>query len=257
VTGHTVKDVAKLSGVSVRTLHHYDEVGLLKPACVGANGYRYYGREELLRLQQILFHRELGFSLEEIGRVMAAEGFDRTAALRAHRAKLAADVTRYRKLIKTIDQTLAALEGDATMDDKAMYMGFDPEKQARHEAWLVDHLGPKVQDHIDHAKAAMKTWTKADFARQEAEIEAIEADYAAAMAQGLPAGSAAVAQIARRQHAWVGRSWNRPPNAQAFAGLTRIFAENPDFRARYEGRAAGLTEYIVAAMGHFAETELT
>ena len=70
MSGHTVKQVARLSGVSVRTLHHYDEVGLLKPACVGGNGYRYYGREELLRLQQILFHRELGFSLEEIARVL-------------------------------------------------------------------------------------------------------------------------------------------------------------------------------------------
>ncbi len=256
VTGHTVKQVARLSGVSVRTLHHYDEVGLLKPACVGANGYRYYGRDELLRLQQILFHRELGFSLEEIGRVLGAADFDRTAALKAHRAKLAADVARYRRLIRTIDDTLAALEGETTMDDKAMYEGFDPETQARHEAWLVDHLGPKVQDHIDHAKAAMKGWPKADFARQAAEIEAIEADYAAAMAQGLPADSAAVAAIARRQHAWVGRSWNRPPSAQAFTGLTRIFAENPDFRARYEGRAAGLTDYIVAAMQAFAAREL-
>ena len=68
--GHTVKQVARVPGVSVRTLHHYDEVGLLKPASVGENGYRYYGREELLRLQQILFHRELGFSLEEIGRLL-------------------------------------------------------------------------------------------------------------------------------------------------------------------------------------------
>ena len=69
--------------------------------------------------------------------------------------------------------------------------------------------------------------------------------------------AAAVTEIARRPHAWVGRSWNRPPNAQAFVGLTRIFAENPDFQARYEGRAKGLTEYIVAAMDHFAATELT
>ena len=82
VSGHTVKQVARLSGVSVRTLHHYDEIGLLKPACVGANGYRYYGREELLRLQQILFHRELGFSLEEIGRTLDAKGFDKATYAR-------------------------------------------------------------------------------------------------------------------------------------------------------------------------------
>lgn len=80
MSGYTVKQVAKLSGVSVRTLHHYDEIGLLKPESVGANGYRYYGQDELLRLQQILFHRELGFPLAEIARVLDAPDFDRVAA---------------------------------------------------------------------------------------------------------------------------------------------------------------------------------
>jgi DNA-binding transcriptional MerR regulator len=119
---NTVKKVAKLSGVSVRALHHYDEIGLLKPACVGANGYRYYGRDELLRLQQILFHPELGFPLEQIRQVLSAPEFDRVAALRAHRERLKAEVRRYQRLVRTLDATLAALEGD--MDDKAMYRGF-------------------------------------------------------------------------------------------------------------------------------------
>src|SRR6201996_256305 len=105
----TVKQLAAISGVTVRTLHHYDEVGLLKPASVGANGYRYYGQDELLRLQQILFHRELGFALEEIGQVLDAPDFDRAAALRAHKARLAAERRRYGRLMRTIDETLAAL----------------------------------------------------------------------------------------------------------------------------------------------------
>ncbi|MDB5423769.1 MAG: transcriptional regulator, MerR family [Phenylobacterium sp.] len=257
MNGRTVSEVAKLSGVSVRTLHHYDEVGLLKPACVGANGYRYYGREELLRLQQILFHRELGFSLEEIGRVLDADGFDRVAALKAHRARLVADVARYRRLVRTIDDTLAALEGESAMDDKAMYMGFDPKKQAEHEAWLVDRFGGEVQGWIDESKATMKGWTGEDFARQETENEAIEADYATALAEGLPADCATVQAIVRRQHAWIGKSWNRAPTRPAFIALTEVFTGNPAFRARYEGRAPGLTEYIVAAMRAFAETELS
>src|SRR5947209_6467723 len=98
----TVSEVAKLSGVSVRTLHHYDEIGLLKPACVGENGYRYYGKAELERLQQILFHRELGFPLEEVRRVLDAPDFDRGAALRAHRGRLMAQARRYRALVKTL-----------------------------------------------------------------------------------------------------------------------------------------------------------
>ena len=71
---YTVKQVAKLSGVSIRTLHHYDEIGLLKPARVGANGYRYCGRDELLRLQQILFHRELGFAVVAVAAIIECDG---------------------------------------------------------------------------------------------------------------------------------------------------------------------------------------
>jgi DNA-binding transcriptional MerR regulator len=251
-----VKQVATLSGVSVRTLHHYDELGLLKPACVGANGYRYYGKDELLRLQQILFHRELGFRLDEIARVLDSPGFDRVAALKAHRAKLETETRRYRNLIRTIDQTLAALEGDREMDADNLYMGFPPEKQAEYEAWLVEKFGDKIQDRIEESKKTLKGWSKADFARQQAEIDAIEADYAKALGQGLPADSAAVQEITRRQHMWIGKTWNRPPARGAFIGLTEIFQGHPDFRARYEGRAIGLTDYIAAAMTAFAEREL-
>ena len=86
---YTVKQLARLSGVSVRTLHHYDEIGLLRPALIGENRYRYYGREELLRLQDILFHRELGVPLQEIGKLLALQRSDRVAILREHRERLA------------------------------------------------------------------------------------------------------------------------------------------------------------------------
>jgi len=256
VSGHTVKQVARLSGVSVRTLHHYDEVGLLKPACVGANGYRYYGREELLRLQQILFHRELGFSLEEIARVLDAKGFDRVAALKAHRAKLEAATRRYRQLVRTIDQTLAALEGDAKMEDKTMYRGFDPEKQAGYEKELVEKHGPAMQAHIDHAKAGMAGWKQADYDAMQAEVEAIEAGMAKALADGLPADSDAVTALMRRHHAWIGKSWNRPAPAVAFKDLGEMYLADPRFRDRYDGRQAGLAEYMATAMASFAEREL-
>ena len=86
---YTVKQLAELSGISVRALHHYDEIGLLKPAFTGENRYRYYGREELLRLQDILFHRELGVPLQEIGKLLATDGRNRLAILRKHREALA------------------------------------------------------------------------------------------------------------------------------------------------------------------------
>jgi DNA-binding transcriptional MerR regulator len=246
-----------MSGVSVRTLHHYDEVGLLKPACVGANGYRYYGREELLRLQQILFHRELGLSLDAIGRILDAATFDKAAALRSHRRTLEADIRRRRQLIRTIDDTLASIEGETTMTPEAMYDGFDPKLQAAYEKELVERHGAPMQARIDEAKAGMKGWSQHDFDAMQAEAEAIEAAMAQALGDGLPPGSAAVNALMRRQHAWVSRSWNREAPAEAFAGLGRMYVEDPRFAERYDRRRKGLAEYMASAMAAFASAQLT
>ncbi len=128
---YTVKQVAMMSGVSVRALHHYDEIGLLKPACVGANGYRYYGRDELLRLQQISVPPGARLPLDDIRKVLDAADFDRIAALRAHRKRLVSEAARYRRLVRTLDATLAALEGDTDMNDKTLYQGFFRRKSSR------------------------------------------------------------------------------------------------------------------------------
>src|SRR5690606_16461512 len=111
----TVKQVAKISGVSVRALHHYDEIGLLKPASIGRNGYRYYGREELLRLQQILLHRELDIPLAEIRAILDDPKFDQRKALQQQRDRLAAEAKRYAQLVRTIDRTIADLDGESAM----------------------------------------------------------------------------------------------------------------------------------------------
>src|SRR4051812_44842354 len=95
---YTVKQVAAMSGVSVRTLHFYDETGLLKPAWHGANGYRFYGDQQLLTLQQILFYRELGFALKEIKRILSQADFENVAALESHRQVLENNLTRTRSL---------------------------------------------------------------------------------------------------------------------------------------------------------------
>src|SRR5215204_7006340 len=96
---YTVKQVARMSGVSVRTLHFYDEVGLLKPAYVGANGYRFYEEAQLLTLQQILFYRELGFELKQIKRILGRSDFDKVAALQSHRKLLQKSLAQTRTLI--------------------------------------------------------------------------------------------------------------------------------------------------------------
>lgn len=250
---YTVKQMAKLSGVSVRALHHYDAIGLLKPRAVGANGYRYYDRQDLLRLQQILFHRALETPLKDIQAALDDPDFDLAAALRAQRTRLAAEAERYAQLVTVVDRTLANLEGDETMDDKMFFEGFDPKKQAEHEAWLVEHYGDEAAQRIADAKAGMKTWGKKDWSHFQEEAKAIEHDLATALKQGLPVDSDPVTAIMRRHWAWVGRSWNREPTSDAFKGLGHLYQENPEFTARYEAIAPGLTEYLAEAMRVFAE----
>ena len=121
---YTVKQVAAMSGVSVRTLHFYDETGLLKPAYCGANAYRFYEEPQLLILQQILFYRELGFELKQIKRILGRREFEKVAALKSHREVLEKNVLRTRRLIETIDKTIQHLKGKTKMQSEEMFGGF-------------------------------------------------------------------------------------------------------------------------------------
>src|SRR6188472_852706 len=113
-----------MSRVSVRTLHYYDETSLLKPAFYGTNGYRFYEEPQLLRLQQILFYRELGFELKQIKRILSQAKFQKAAALRSHRKVLEKNVTRTRTLIETIDKTIKHLKGTKKMKSEELFTGF-------------------------------------------------------------------------------------------------------------------------------------
>jgi DNA-binding transcriptional MerR regulator/quercetin dioxygenase-like cupin family protein len=124
MTAYTVKQVAAISGVSVRTLHFYDETGLLKPAYHRPNRYRFYEEPQLLRLQQILFYRELGFPLKKIKEVLGRPDFETVAALGSHRKVLETSLTRMRTLIQTIDKTVGHLNGAQTMKSEEMFTGF-------------------------------------------------------------------------------------------------------------------------------------
>src|SRR6478736_6650179 len=121
---YTVKQLAAMSGVSVRTLHFYDERGLLKPAYHGANGYRFYEEAQLLMLQQILFYRELGFELKQIKGILDRADFEKVAALQSHRKVLQENLARTLTLIETIDNTVQHLKGTKKMKSEEMFAGF-------------------------------------------------------------------------------------------------------------------------------------
>jgi DNA-binding transcriptional MerR regulator len=121
---YTVKQVSAMSGVSVRTLHFYDEIALLKPAYIKSNGYRIYEEAQLLMLQQILFYRELGFELKRIKSVLCQPKFRKAAALRSHRKVLEQSAARTRTLIETIDKTIRHLKGTKKMKNEELFTGF-------------------------------------------------------------------------------------------------------------------------------------
>lgn len=140
----SIKQLSTLAGVSVRTLHFYDQIGLLTPQRERENNYRYYSRESLIRLQQILFYREMDLSLEQIGRILNDPAFDLISALENHREALTGKVKRLTTLLQTIDNTIRNLKGQKEMTNGQFFNGFSEEQQAEYEKEAAERWDPAV-----------------------------------------------------------------------------------------------------------------
>jgi DNA-binding transcriptional MerR regulator len=249
----TVKRVAAVSGVSVRTLHFYDEVGLLKPAYHGANGYRFYEESQLLTLQQILFYRELGFELKQIKEILCRSDFDKIVALESHRRRLRQDLARTGKLIVTIDKTIEHLKGTKRMKMKEMFTGFSPEQQARHEQYLIDRFGDRMKASIEQSKRRVKDWTKGDWQKAGSAFDEICKDLVVLIGRKLTAESREVQAVIRRHHRWLTQFWT--PTAESCAGHSELIVDS-ELRKAYEAYDPQLPEFASAAIKVFARTEL-
>jgi DNA-binding transcriptional MerR regulator len=254
---HTVKQLAKLSGVSVRTLHHYHAIGLLLPAEVDAsNGYRRYGRDELLRLQQILFYRELGFELARIGAILDDPAFDLKAALVEHRGRFEERLGHLHRLIRTIDRTVATLDEDMTMDNETLFDGFSAEKQAAYEAEVKQRFGAAGERGVAHSRRTMSQWSPTERSGFVDDLRAIETALAESMAAGDAVDSPRVRELIARHRDWVARSWPRAPDAATYAGLAEFYTSHPDFIGRYEAIASGFAQWLADAIRDYARTQL-
>lgn len=222
----TVKAVAELAGVSVRTLHHYDEIGLLKPAGQSAAGYRLYSQEDLERLQQILFFRELGFSLKEIRAILDSPGFDRRQALLADREALLQRKARIERLIATIDRTLAAMEKEddrmLTRDEmKELFDGFDP---AEYEEEVRRHWGGSRE--FEESIKRTRKYTKADWQKLSADSGEIYGNLARLMDRD--PGDEEVQKWVGRWHQHINQ-WFYPCSLEVFRGLGEMYVEDERF----------------------------
>jgi DNA-binding transcriptional MerR regulator len=245
-----VGQLAKMAGVSVRTLHHYDQIGLLAPSARTAAGYRLYGEQELLRLQQILFYKELDLPLNEVQRILDDPGFDPVEALNDHRRSLEKRIKRLTRLLNTIDKTIDRLEEEPmTMTDEELYEGFTKEQIERYKREAREMYDPTL---VEESERRVRKMSKAQWQVVKAEGDEVTRGLAALMDRD--PGDEAVQALIARHHAWIEQFY--PASAELYRGLGQLYVTHPEFRATYDGYRPDLADFMAAAMNHYADEVL-
>ena len=239
---YTVGELARIAGVSVRMLHHYDAIGLLKPAHKASNGYRIYRHAEALKLQEILFYRATGMQLRHIAKLLN-DGVP-LERLSAHRRKLAKSLAHQAAMLATLDRTIAHLTGDTPMMIEDLYKPFSAQKQAEYEDWLAETYGPEMTAAVAKARAHAKNASEESKQYNAERLRTIEnaliADY--------EAGTAPDSVDLTAHQTWVSEMWGQNCDAQAYKKLSEIYLAHPDFIARFEALSEGFSQWLSAAM---------
>jgi DNA-binding transcriptional MerR regulator len=243
---YTVKQLAELANVSVRTLHYYDEIDLLHPSWVGENGYRYYADEAVLRLQQLLFFRELDFSLDAVKAILDRPDFDVVAALHAHRNALRAKVGRLETLINTIDSTILHMTGEVSMSQKHLFAGFSDEDEARYAREARELYGAQG---VDESYQRWNSYTPQQKDDIKVEGGAIYQDLAVAMDTGH--ASPEVQAVIARWHQHLRHFYE--PSKERLLGLGQLYVEHPEFARNFRQIHPDLPEFMREAIAHYCQ----
>lgn len=252
---YSVKQLANISGVTVRTLHWYDEIGLLKPAYYGTNGYRYYEEEQLLLLQQILFFRELGFGLDDIQKVLTSNDFNRIRALQAHKRNLKERLNHTARLIETVDNTILRLKGEQKMKDTDLYKGFDRDKQNLLGTFLAAYGGTVAEDMIFESEKCAETLSDEDRQRVEREANCIYSALAECIDRGLTPRSDEVQALVEK-HCQLARSVHAV-SRDVYLSYAQLYCERSEFRHFLDQHHLKLAEFLAEAMRVYAYTNLS
>lgn len=239
----TITRVSRDFNISTRTIRYYDEIGILKPARINSSGYRIYGRKEVDRLQQILFYRELGVSLESIGEIVTAPSFDGAAALREHREKLLEKREQLDRLIANVERTIAVTEGRATMSNNEKFEGFKQKMIDENEKKYGKEVRGKYGDEaVNRSNNKIKGMTE----EQHAYIEKLSNDMNAALKEayaiGDPAGELAQKAIDMHRQ-WLTFYWDNY-SKEAHAGVAQMYVDDERFTAYYDKIQPGLAVFI-------------
>lgn len=253
---YTVKKLSEISGVSIRTLHWYDKIGLLKPAYRSDKGYREYDEENLLDLQQILIFRELDIPLADIQKLLESEGFNRLQALCRHRETLKGKAKHFKAMIKTIEATISHLEGERKMQFEEFYEGLrvTPEKQEEYEKYLIDAGGEQARMRIDECKQKTAKWGKSDWDAVNAEGHRIHEAMTACLQAGEDPASSKVQLLIADHVAMIKGLYEI--NKAVYIGLGELYCEHADFRKFFDRYDTKLPEYYREAMKIYAEENL-
>lgn len=252
---YSVKEVATMSGISIRTLHYYDKIGLLPPAERTEAGYRLYGQTELLRLQQILFFRELDVELKEIGQILADPDFDLVAALKQHKIALKNRQHRIATLLTTVDNTIYQVTENIMTNPEELYEGLPKEVGTTYRQEAIDAYG---QDAIDTAEQSLVKRGKEGFKQLQAEFETLNKELFA-VRQAEPHSEQAQALIARHYdkiRAFWGTERSDDKQAEAYAGLGQLYVDDKRFTLVDGETHPDFARFLQQAMKHFAETKL-
>lgn len=241
----TIGAVARLAGISIRTLHHYDEIGLLTPGGRSDSGYRLYEDRDLERLQQVLLLRELGMGLDEIGRVLDDPAYDRLEALRQQRTRLEQSRKRTTRLIAAVDAAIAAAEEGRTMtpeESLEVFGDFDPSK---YEAEVEQRWGNT--DAYRESARRTKSYTKQDWQRLGAEANEINQAFIALMDTGVPATSEQAKEVAERHRGHISK-WFYQCSPEIHQGLGQMYVLDQRFTENIDKAKPGLAQYMSEAI---------
>ena len=240
---YTVQKLARLAGISSRTLRYYDEIGILKPARISSSGYRIYAQAEVDRLQQILFFRELGLSLERIKDIINTPSFDELRALKEHREKLLEKRAQLDLLIANVNKTIAVNEGSITMTDKEKFAGFKQKLIDDNEKNYGKEIRAKYGDEkINQSNERLMGMNEKQYAEwEELGLRVVES-LKKAVATGDPAGE--LAQMTADLHRqWLIYTWDSY-SKEAHAGLAQMYVADERFAAFYNEKQAGGAEFL-------------
>ncbi|KAA3664831.1 MAG: MerR family transcriptional regulator [Chloroflexi bacterium] len=242
---YTVKQLADLAGVSRRTLHYYDEIGLLRPFSTTKSGYRQYDDSALFRLQQILFFREIGLDLRNIKEILDDPDFDLISALRSHRQTMQEKKKRLETLIQTVDTTIMHLIGDVEMSKKNIFDGFNEEKQKQYEKEAVDNWG-------ETASESIKLWNSYSEERK-AEIMQEGSDIYQEIVtnMGKGTGSPEIRALLVRWHQHMRYFYE--PSIETLGGLGNMYDEHPDFNATFTKMHPDLPGFLKEAIAIYVD----